>query len=457
MKRCKSRNGLILRLKNLAIIDRLKSRTLKGKVYLVGGAVRDLALGKIPNDFDLVLTDAEDLEKVEEIFERKAIVLGKKPLHIHRICTDYTIDITIADKDIEDDLKRRDLTINAMGYDVFDEILLDPLGGFEDLISKIIRFSDEVALISDPLRMLKGIRHYATLKGFSINSLSREMISRNRKMIRHVAGERIKYELDLILRSDMAYEGLKLMEETGLLFDIFPEFIPLRDFDKQYNLRLKVLNHTLYGLKFLKPLKRITGLDETEMLNVAYALLFHDLGKPVTFSLDEKKGIVHFFGHEKISQEMARKIMERLRFSNSEIKTILTLVKSHMWIFLLSKESPTDKATRRLILRMGDLTPSLVLLTLCDMFGTTEGRRNETTRRIMAYAKLIMENYRELKKEPPPKLVDGYDLLSLGYEEGPYLGKVLKEIREKQISMEIKSRDEALEYAKKCLIKLKSG
>jgi tRNA nucleotidyltransferase/poly(A) polymerase len=184
---------------------------------------------------------------------------------------------------------------------------------------------------------------------------------------------------------------------------------------------------------------------------VGYALIFHDLGKPRTFFFDKEKGVVHFFGHEKISMEISEKIMERLRFSHNQKRVILELIRHHMWIFLLCKDTPTLRATKRLILKMGDLTPSLILLTLCDMFGTTQGKRNETTDRVLEYSKELIKMYRDFMIEPPPKIIDGYDLISLGYEEGPFLGQVLREIREKQVTGEITDREQAIEYARERL------
>ncbi len=451
-RRYESSHELTEKLKNLKVIRGLKSKGLKGQVYLVGGAIRDLVLGLRPRDLDFSISEEEDITKFEEFFRKKSFVLGKKPLHAYRLCHRHlTVDITLMNGSIEEDLKRRDLTINALAYDLKSEKIVDILDGLDDLKNRIIRFPDESVIILDPLRMLKALRHFATLWGFSLVPQAKEAISRNKERIKNVAGERIKYELDIILGSDLAYETLKIAEETGLLYEIFPELKELKEFDQKKGLKLRTLEHALFGLKFLKKYNRITSLKKDEILQVAYALLFHDLGKPYTFSFDQEKGIVHFFGHEKISVELAKNILDRLRFSNQEMRAILELVKNHMWIFLLNKETPTLRATRRLILKMGKLTPSLILLTICDMFGTTEGKRNETTSKVLKYSRETMGIYKEFLKKPPPKIVDGYDLLSMGFKEGPFLGKVLNEIREKQLAGEIRTREEALEYAKKRL------
>lgn len=427
----------------------------EGEVYLVGGAIRDLALKKNPKDYDFAIRERGHIEIFEKIFGRKAFILGKKPMSIYRIVSErLTVDLWELDGKIEEDLKRRDFTINSMAYDLKEERLIDPLGGYEDLKKGLIRIFDKSVITSDPLRMLKGVRHFAELSGFSLDTDFLHAIGELRGQIRRVAGERIKYELDLIFGSRRPYESIRILHETGLLYEIFPELSSLLEFDMNMGLEIRALEHTIFGFKFLRVFNRITKLKREALLDVSYALLFHDLGKPKTFSRDEKSGAVHFIGHERVSERIAIGIMERLRFSNSEMKRIRELIRNHMWIFLLNKGEPTPKATKRLILRMGELTPSLVLLTLCDMFGTTEGKRNVTTKKILSYSKELLMAYEEMKKVPPPKLVDGYDLLEMGYEEGPKLGMVLREIREKQLFGEIKSRDEALEYARSKLREL---
>jgi hypothetical protein len=139
--------------------------------------------------------------------------------------------------------------------------------------------------------------------------------------------------------------------------------------------------------------------------------------------------------------------MERLRFSTHEIRSILGLIKNHMRIFLLSSNESTEKAVRRLVYKMGDLTPSLILLTLCDMYGSSGGKNNPSTRLIKIKCKEIMDEYNEWLKEPLPNLVNGYDLMKLGFRQSPEIGKALGKIRERQISGEINEKEEALHYA----------
>jgi len=187
------------------------------------------------------------------------------------------------------------------------------------------------------------------------------------------------------------------------------------------------------------------------MKEVGYALLFHDLGKACTYSYDEEKGLVHFFYHERISKEIASSIMERLRFSTHEMKKVIALIENHMRIFLISNGETTDKAIRRLIYKMEDLTPLLIVLTICDMYGSSAGEDNPSTQRVLQNCDAIMAAYYESKKKPLPRLLSGSDLLSMGLAQGPLVGQCLGEARDRQIAGEITQRSEALDFARKFL------
>jgi tRNA nucleotidyltransferase/poly(A) polymerase len=438
------------RVENLDVLHRIRSHRnlFEGSLFLVGGALRELALGKEPRDYDFALEKVSDLAHLEEIFNSKSFVLGKKPIQTHRLVkSDLELDITILSSGISQDLLRRDFTVNAMAYDVGRGKIIDPLDGLGDVEQRIIKYPAPDSVREDPLRMVKAMRHLATLRGFALSAELRSAIRSNAKLIHQTAPERIKYEVDLIMLSQNPHKGLKTMYQTGLLFEIFPELIPMREMDIEKGFDLEAFGHTLEGYKYVARPRKLYDLSEGETKQTGYALLFHDLGKPYTFSYDEGKGQVHFFYHERHSREIATKIMERLRFSSAEAKSIQNLIENHMRIFLISHQDATDKATRRLVYKIGDLTPVLVSLTILDLYGSTKGKQNPSTANVLDRCRQVLEAYEEWKKEPLPTLVTGRDLLTLGFAEGPHLGAVLREIREKQIAGELTDKDEALEYA----------
>ncbi len=429
-------------------LGRILDYRFAGKVYLVGGALRELILACRPHDYDFVLTQPEDLSVFENILGARAFKLGKKSLQIQRmVARDIVMDITFLNGTLEDDLRRRDFTMNAMAFDVETKRLIDTLGGVADIEKRIIRYPGEYTIPDDPLRMLKAIRHFSTLTGFGIDGALKTSIKNLRGLIKEVAPERIKYELDLIVTSERPYEGLNLLAETGLLFEIFPDLDALCALDREKGLELSTLGHTIEGFRYLGRHRDFYPLEEHALRNVAYALLFHDLGKAHTFSYDAQKGVVHFFYHERYSQELAEKAMASLRFSSQETRTILALIAHHMRIFLITQSQSTEKATRRLVYAMGDLTPSLIALTLCDMYGSSGGEENPSTDDVEERCRLIVEAFEEWKRAPLPSLINGDDLIAAGFTEGPPIGKALERVREKQISGEIRDRHAALDCA----------
>jgi tRNA nucleotidyltransferase/poly(A) polymerase len=446
------------RIKNLDVIAKLSASSFSGRIYLVGGAIRELALGQAPKDYDLALEQPADIAKLEALFQAKGFLLGKKPIQTYRIVGASEIfDLTLLPRGIHEDLARRDFTMNAVGYDTASGDLFDPFGGLEDIGRRLIRYPRRESLQEDPLRMLKAVRHLSTLPGFSLDHDLLIAIKEQKDLIRQTAPERIKYELDLIMLSQDPYKGITTLRDTGLLFALFPELSALEQMDREKAFELETLGHTIEGFRYIERARTLCTLEEQDVHHAAYGLLFHDLGKAYTFSYDETKNRVHFLYHEKHSKDLAGAIMERLRFSSHEIRVISTLIEHHMRIFLISHEGATDKAIRRLVYKVGDLTPALILLTLLDMYGSSNGEENETTARIRQRCTEALAAHDEWRKEPLPRLVNGYDLLAMGFPEGPRVGRILDTIREKQLSGEITEKSAALEYARQQLETVNTG
>jgi tRNA nucleotidyltransferase/poly(A) polymerase len=440
------------RIKNLDVITKLSALSFSGKIYLVGGAIRELALGQAPRDYDFALERAEDATKLEGLFLAKGFVLGKKPIQTYRIVgAEETFDLTFLGSSIIEDLARRDFTMNAIAYETASGDIFDPFSGLEDIRLKLIRYPRRESIREDPLRMLKAVRHLATLPCFSLDQDLQAAIREEKDLIGLTAPERLKYELDLVMLSQDPHKGIATLRDTGLLFALIPELSALEEIDREKGFELETLGHTIEGFKYLERARVLYRFGEQEARNAAYALLFHDLGKAYTFSYDETKKRVHFFNHEKHSRDLALAIMERLRFSSHEIRSISALIEHHMRVFLISHEGATDKAIRRVVYKMEDLTPALLLLTLLDMYGSSSGQENETTVRVRERCVEALSAYEDWRRQPLPRLVNGHDLLAIGFSEGPRLGKILDNIREKQIAGEITEKAAALEYARRQL------
>jgi tRNA nucleotidyltransferase/poly(A) polymerase len=436
-------------IKEHGIIQQIAGQSFSGNVYLVGGAIREMFLKRTPKDYDLALTNEKDLGGLETLFKRPSFILGKKPIQTHRIMADDTsFDITIVEGTIEEDLRRRDFTMNAIAYDIHNDTIIDTLDGIEDIQKMTIRYPVKETIVNDPLRMLKAVRHFADLDGFTLDDKLLQSIKELKHLIHEVAPERIKYEMDHIIVSHRVADGMTMLEDTGLLFEIFPESYALRLMDIEKNFELETLGHTLDGFRFLHHYNNELFLDEKTLRNVGYAFLFHDLGKANTYSYDKDKKAVHFFYHERFSQEIATHIMERFRFSTHEIRAVLALIESHMRIFLISDNKPREKAVRRLVYKMGNLTPSLILHTMCDMYGSSGGIDNPSTEQVKKCCEEILEAYRESLEKPLLQLINGDDLIALGFVQGSSIGRCLNDIREKQIAGEMTDREHAIAYSK---------
>lgn len=435
-------------IQNQQTLREISRCSFTGKVFLVGGALRELLLQKAPADYDLVLTEYDDLRILEGIFGVSAFLLGKKPIQTYRLAQkNSSLDITFHKGTIEEDLARRDFTMNAVAYDFKENCIIDPMNGIDDIEAKIIRYPHRQNLEDDPLRMLKAIRHFTALEGFVMDELLVGAIHALKGLIHQAAPERIKYEMDQIVISPNAFHGFKMLQTTGLLFELFPDLYALRKLDEEKRFVLETLGHTIDGFKYLTTYGQIYGLDERGLRHTGYALLLHDIGKAHTFSRDDAKNTVHFFYHERFSCNLATNIMEKLRFSSFDMKAVLKLIENHMRIFLISNNESTEKAVRRLVYKLGALTPALIVLTLCDMYGSSGGKENDSTAAVQKRCDDVMVAYSEWRKEPLPRLITGNELMALGFEEGPTIGKILNDIREKQISGEMALKEDALHYA----------
>lgn len=410
------------------ILDLLYSKGYDG--YIVGGCVRDSILGLTPNDWDICTNCRPD--KMLDIFRVfKVIPTGLKHGTVtvlidgeHYEVTTYRIDgdyidgrhpeaVTFTDR-LKEDLKRRDFTINAMAYN--DRVgLVDYYNGVDHILNKNIqcvgrpleRFEE------DYLRMLRAVR-FASQLGYTIELTTFNAIKELGKNIIYISAERIREELNKILLSARPSKGLNLLYTTGLLQYIMPELELCLGFNQHNPYHDKdVFNHTL------------NVVDNTEKdLILRLAALFHDIGKPATFTLD-KEGIGHFYGHNVTSMEIAKQVMGRLKYDNKSIQEVAILVKEHMSRY----NNLSDRAIKRLINRVGrDNIDRLFRLQIADI--NASSKRSD----ISGILRARQEVERILNEKQPLTVKDlkinGYDLMQLGVAEGREVGVILNELLE---------------------------
>ncbi len=438
------------------------SRLAKEKripLFLVGGYLRDLLFGTERKDYDFALPKnaSSSIKIIEEALCLHFFKVGKEEANTvtYRIIQEgLSVDIAfLQGETIEEDLKRRDFTINAMAFSLRDETFHSVEGSAEDVGKKLIRTVSANSIDKDPLRMLRAIRYFCTLEGFTMDEDLIREISSKKDQIKRIPGERIKTELDQILLSSRAFVGMKSLYESTLLLNLFPEFGGLENLGQGGYHHLNVLPHILlmiekisWALEWIASRGANISLPEEDRLALYYAALFHDIGKQDTYSEDEK-GRAHFYTHESYSCQRAEGIMERLRFSNHLRNRVLHLVQHHMRIHNLPGGT-REGALKRLVNQMGEETPLLVLHTLADKEASRGILSVEIDEVVEGHCLRILEWYREKDIVHPPPLINGDDVMALGYSPGPQVGRILGFIRQKQVEGEIKNREEALEVLK---------
>ena len=402
--------------------------------FLVGGSVRDSIMGFTPKEYDIA-TNAKP-EDVQRIF-KYTIPTGIKHGTILVILDDMQVEITTFRSDgnysdgrhpdkveytasIEDDLPRRDLTINAMAYNVLDGNLIDMFDGMKDIKNKIIRSvgNPYERFTEDGLRIMRAIR-FATKLNFNIEKETFEAICHSTGMLTSIAYERIREEFNGILISDNPFRGIELLRKTGILALIMPELMQGFGVAQNRFHKYDVYYHILHTIQAVEPL-------ETEELTllVRLAALFHDIAKPMVQKKVSKQEEPVYYNHEVVGANVAKKIMKRLKYSNAEIDFVTLLVRQHMFYY---QDEWTDGAVRRFMKAVGveNIKP-LLKLREADRLGSGNRKDKESK----AIPKLLARIDKIIEEENAITVKDlkinGNDLMQeFNLKPGPIVGKIL--------------------------------
>ncbi len=423
------------------------------EAYVVGGCVRDSILGRNPQDWDI--TTSAKPEQVKALFRRTidtgiqhgtvTVMLEKEGFEV----TTYRIDGKYEDSrhpkevtftpNLEEDLKRRDFTINAMAYN--EEVgLVDIFGGLSDIENKIIRCVGEARerFQEDALRIMRAIRFSAQL-GYTVEEKTKDAIRELAPTLQNISAERIQVELTKLITSPHP-DTLRMAYELGVTKVILPEFdrameTPQNHPHHQYN----VGEHTIQAL---------LQVDPDKVLRLA--VLFHDIGKAVVVTVDNQ-GINHFHGHADVSEEMTRDILKRLRFDNDTISQVSRLVRYHDYG---NQVEPSMRIVRRAINKIGeDIFPLLFPVKLADTMAQSNYRRQEKLENLDKWQQLYQEIVAHNQCVSLKTLaVTGKDLIGLGMKPGKELGEMLQRLLEHVLEYpEHNTREFLLEQVKELL------
>ncbi|MFH1137510.1 MAG: hypothetical protein V1816_15690 [Pseudomonadota bacterium] len=455
-----------------------------GPVFLVGGSVRDLLLDRDINDLDLVVPG--DLEQVArhaaEILRVRAVPLGRDPKRIFRLTHQgLVLDLCpLEGPDIVSDLLRRDLTINAMALELQAENcrLLDPTGGAADLEARVARFVSEKNILNDPLRLLRLFRFAATL-GLEPDPAGLDLVRKHAALIVRPAGERLHDELMKLFSQPFCFAAVQSMLEVGLLEALLPELSPLRGRDQGRFHHLDVLDHTMLALERLETIMAAPddflpgrGAELKEYLDrgpvrawLKSAVLFHDLGKPATWTRTPE-GEIHFLGHEKKSADLALGILSRLRASSAEQGFIRSMIENHLRPFHLHEARRAGTLTPRGVFRLGRLMGAdingLLIHALADSqasLGPGSLARGGPAEHAAFFVELLDETRRQLLVlEKEPRLLNGSELMTAFHlGPSPLLRRLLEAVEEAQALGKVKNKTEALDLAEKMLSPREAG
>lgn len=445
------------------------ARSFGQRTFLVGGVLRDALLGIThPPDLDLVVDgDVLPLLKAWKARTGDLFIPLDPDWGIYRLFTrGGVLDVARMQGSIEEDLRRRDLSVNALGFGPLaaDPSLLDPTGGLDDLEARRIRVIARENLEADPLRLLRVFRFAATL-GFEIEAKTLAWVRELASTILEVSAERVAGEWFKMCQAP-AYGLLGAIKETGLLFSLFPELGPLGKIPPNEHHQLDALGHSLEAVRTLEALleepswlgdlalpleenlRDPLAKDRPRLPALKLAALLHDVGKAPTYFVQD--GRPRFIGHDLVGGEITEKIARRLKLSSREREFLAGAVRHHMRPGLLSSGGEVSaRAVYRFFRDTGEDGPAILLLAMADRLAAQgPGVSEEDNEKLRALVLRMLGDYFEKPNlVAPTPLLDGREVMkALGISPGPRVGEWLERLKEAQVAGQVGTKEEALAF-----------
>ena len=438
--------------------------------YLVGGSVRDFVMGKSFNDRDIAIKNAEEFaKKLAEKFSATFITLDSDNKIYRLVLKDKENYLDISElrgNCIEDDLKQRDLTINAVAYDLKNEELIDITGGLKDIKNGILRSINEANFIDDPLRILRVYRFMATT-GFDADAELLSIVNKHKNLINEPAKERVHDEILKLFSGKYASKTLICMLESGILEIIFPCVNELKQVPPNAHHHLDLIHHSIETVRQIElqeensvsdVLEHIYNTDLGGYPVISYIKLagfLHDIGKFSTWTIENVNGKERhrFIKHDSVGAKLVVPLLKELKFSNKQIEKISFLIKHHIYPSnVVASPNFDQKVMMRFVRKMEDNVIDIIFIAKADRLSAQgpEVTEDITNANINGLNKLL-NFYLEIKSalKPLPKLLDGNDIMKiLNIKQSPDLGKIIQELHEAQINGEVNTKSEAELFVK---------
>ena len=447
---------------HIPILKKLADLSDNDELYLVGGAVRDLLLGRKILDLDFTLKGSgiRMASQASRKLKGAFVPLSEKDDEARVVLRkELILDFRGFRTSILDDLADRDFTINAMALPLKSIIngdkpkLIDPFGGINDLRKRVIKTTGASSISNDPLRIFRAFRFAAQLNGNIHPSL---LLEAERTLLNGVARERIAYEFMMIMACTPVYHIINQMITTGLLQQIFPFPQFWNDFQVRSHslLVLATLDRILTEKRFSSVIQELINdimADSKRLALLKIAALFHDVSKPET-RIRAEDGSMHFYGHDtRGAKKMRWALSKIMRFSNEDSERVQEMVARHMHLHLIATAPQlTERAMRRFTRTCENTAKDIMILDLADGFATA-GRTRHLERTIVDILNLAAEDAKRAAFVP---LVNGHDLINMGLKPGPLFKKILSELEELQWERKITTKEEGLKLIRE---KIASG
>lgn len=455
-------------LKNNPVYEILKRSD--NNIYLVGGAVRDALMGKVSHDLDIIVTDCPAKEFAEEFAQNNdiaTIVTLDEINNIYRVVmsdkVNY-IDITNPiNNSLEEDIKRRDITINSVALNIKTNEILDLTGGVNDIKEGVIRAVSEENMVDDPLRMIRVYR-FASVLGFKIDKETEKMIKNHLGLILMPAVERRNCEILKLFGGKYAHDVIKMMDKLGLIDILFPIMLDVKKVPPNTHHHLDLFNHSLETVKQIQEIFETSGDEvqehlmkidfggDTRLAHLKFAGFLHDIGKFSTWTIEDD-GRHRFIRHDEIGEELAKGILKKQKFSKKQIDYISSMIRHHMYpSSVISSPVINDKIYMRYVRKAGDNAIDLITLAKADRLSARgELVTEEMVKENIDGLNRLQDFYIKIKPtlKPIPKLLDGNEIMEiLNIPPSKQLGIIMDSLSEAQLDGKVITKEDAISHIK---------